>query len=150
MSQKTATTAAMPPKPLQFIVNHVILPPKLPDEGDNPQMSRDGEQHLVKLLSAQLEAYCRTIEQESLTSSTAWAINQAMLDRCAQLISTPSLDPEILVRVFKSLNETGELRQMLLHGFLLKAHRQTVGPSNPCQSPECCPYSTERREVRCL
>ena len=102
--------AALPPESLQFIVNHVILPPKLPDKADDPQLSRRDECHLVKLLSEQLETYCRTIERKSLTSYRAWAINQAMLDRCAQLISTASLDPEVIVRGFQSLNETGESR----------------------------------------
>ena len=99
---------------LQFIVNHVILPPKLPEKADDPQSSREDECHLIEFLSAQLKSYRRKIKRKSSTLCTAWAINQAMLDRCAKLISTPSLDTEVIVRTFTSLKESGELCEKLL------------------------------------
>lgn len=109
----------MPPESIQFIVNHVILPPKLPQEAEDPQLSRIAECHLVELLSTQLESYRRKIDHESSNLCTAWAIIQEMLKRCASLISTPSLDAKTIINAFASLKEIGECRDMVLNRFVL-------------------------------
>lgn len=112
--------AAMASESLQFIVNHVILPPKLPQEAENPHISRTAECHLVGLLSTQLASYRRKIDLKSSSLCAAWAINQAMLNRCESLISTPSLDAETVVRAFASLDETGEWRDVVPNRLVLK------------------------------
>ena len=113
--------AAMAPESLQFIVNHVILPPRLPQEAENPQISRTAECHLVDLLSTQLDSYRRKIDLKSSSLCAEWAINQAMLRRCASLISTPSLDAETVVRAFASLDETGKWRDEVPNRLVLKS-----------------------------
>ena len=119
--------ATMPPKSLEFIINHVVLPPKLPQEAEDSQLSRIAERDLVELFSTQLKSYCLKIDRESLDLCAAWAINQAMLNRCASLIATPSLDAETILRAFAGLDATGEWRGMVPYRFVLR--RLTDKPS---------------------
>ncbi len=112
--------AAMAPESIQFIVNHVILPPKLPQEAEDPQISQISERHLVGLLSTQVKNYRREINLKSSSLCAAWAINQAMLHRCASLISTPSLDAATVVRAFASLDETGKWRDVVPNRLVLR------------------------------
>ena len=112
---------------LEYIVHHVILPPKLPAGAEHSQLSRKAERHLVKILLTQLESYCLTIDPASSDLCEAWAINQTMLDRCNSLISTPSLDSETIQLAFASMEQSGEWHDTKLHRFLL--NRPTDKPS---------------------
>ena len=137
--------AAMAPESLQFIVNHVILPPKLPQEAENPHISRTAECHLVDLLSTQLKSYRREIDLKSSSLCAAWAINQAMLHRCASLISTPSLDAETVVRAFASLDETGEWRDVVPNRLVLKNSQKNLRSSQYTSEPRM-PSSSYAKE----
>ena len=107
--------AARAPESLEYIINHVVLPPKLPQIAEDLQLARTAERDLVKLLSTQLKSYCRHIDHDSSNLCAAWATNQAMLDRYASLISTPSLDAEMIMRAFADLDALGMYRDTVPH-----------------------------------
>ena len=111
--------AAREPESLEYIVNHIILPPKLPQIAEHPDVFRTVERDIVQLLSTQLKSYCCKIVGESSNAYTAWAINQAMLDCCAILISTPSLDLEMVTRAFASLDGSGKYYDTMPHMHVL-------------------------------
>lgn len=106
--------ALYPPESLDFIINHVILPPKLPQEADDPQTSRAAEQHLLQLLSLTTDSYCHQYQQDTHgTSSTfteTWRVIKTMLSRCATVISAHNLSTELLTGLFAQLVGEGMLQ----------------------------------------
>lgn len=92
---------------LEYIVNHVILPPKLPHEAENPQASRAAEQHLLRLLSSKIESYCRQCQRgthgTTSASSKAWGVLKTTLLRCATVTSAPNLSAELITSLFAKL-----------------------------------------------
>ena len=103
--------AGRPAESLDFIINHVILPPKLPQEADDSKTSQTAERHLLRLLSSEASFY-RLRNQESARGSTpefreAWRVTEMMLSRCATVISAKYLSPELLERLFSDLTVQG-------------------------------------------
>ena len=99
--------AAIPPDSLEFIINHVFLPPKLPQEAEHPQTSRTAEQHLIRLLSSQADSYCRQCQQDARGATSAldeaWGVIKTMLLRCATVVSAQNLSTELLTSLFAKL-----------------------------------------------
>lgn len=99
--------ALHPPEYLEFIINHVMLPPKLPQEADDPQISRLAEQHLLRLLSSQVDSYSGHYQQDTHGATSAfneaWGIIKAMLLRCATVVSAQNLSTKLLTRLFAEL-----------------------------------------------
>lgn len=97
---------------LEFIINHVILPPKLPQEADDPKVSRAAEQQLLRLLSSKLATYSLLYQQGNHSSAATFGqacrIVQTMLLRCARVVSAENLSTELLTRLFDELIVEGE------------------------------------------
>lgn len=98
----------MPLESLQFILNHVVLPPRLPQEAEDPEVSRAAERCLISLLSTQLKTYQAQMGRRSSSIHAVWTSIAVMLVRCALLMSSSALDTDPLVRAFESLDTTGE------------------------------------------
>lgn len=98
-------------KSLDFIINHVILPPKLPQEADDSDASRAAEQDLLRLLSTEIDPYCRQTLQDPHSTrpafSVVWPVIKRMLSHCATVISAKYLSPELLTRLFLQLQVGG-------------------------------------------
>lgn len=96
---------------LDFIVNHVILPPKLPQEADDSNASRAAEQDLLRLLSTEADFHCRQTLQDPRSTrpalSVVWPVVKRMLSRCATVISAQYLSPKLLTRLFLQLQVEG-------------------------------------------
>lgn len=90
---------------LEFIINHVVLPPKLPQKADDPQTSRAAEPDLLQLLSSTIDSYCRDLPEG--TASTPWDLIKTMLSRCSAVVSAQSLSTEILMHLFAELKPEG-------------------------------------------
>ena len=138
----------MSPESLDFIVNHVVLPPHLPQQAEDAQVSRAAERDLIGLLSAQLETYRPRVDHQSSSIHAAWAAIDMMLNRCALLMSSHDLDAGLLIRAFRGLAPTGEscdfpLRASELTGTL----SQPFSPPNLSQSPKRGAYPAQRRGV---
>ena len=96
---------------LEFIVNHVILPPKLPQEADGSNISHAAKQDLLRLLSSEADLYRLQIQQNTngntSAMSEAWGVIKTMLLRCATMVSAQHLSPELLARLFSELTVEG-------------------------------------------
>ena len=99
---------ALSPDILKFIVNHVVLPPQLPQKAEDSQLTRDAERGLIGLLSTQLEEFRRQVCHRPSKVFEAWASIEVMLGHCALLISSHALAADVLVRAFQSLHTAGE------------------------------------------
>ena len=99
--------ALYPPECLDFIINHVVLPPKLPQEADDPQTSRAAEQYLLRLLSSKIDSYCHQHQRDTHGTKSAinevWGVIKTMLLRCATVVSAHNLSTELLTRLFAKL-----------------------------------------------
>lgn len=103
--------AGYPPESLDFIINHVILPPKLPQEADAPNISHAAKQRLLRLLSSEVHFHHLQIKQNTNGNASeilqAWAVIKSMLLHCATLVSAEYLSPELLARLFSELTVKG-------------------------------------------
>ena len=110
--------AAITKKSLEFIVNHVVLPPQLPQKIEDARISRAAERSLIDLLSTQRKGYCQVDRQSSNIHKT-WASIEMMLDQCTLLISSDALTADLLVRAFQRLDAAGESCDLALKDFEL-------------------------------
>lgn len=103
--------ALYPAESLEFIINHVILPPRLPQEADNSKTSRAAGQHLLGLLSSKLDAYWRQYRRDNYGPLSAFNnagdVIKTMLLRCATVVSTDTLSADVLTRLFVELRVKG-------------------------------------------
>ena len=99
---------------LQFIINHVVLPPKLPLRAEEPSISRAAERDLIDLVLKQVQLYrCRNA-YDIFSLDRAWAVIEAMLIRLRDLTATSSLSAETLVQTFDSLQLSGESMRLII------------------------------------
>lgn len=103
--------ARYPAESLDFIINHVILPPKLPQAGDDSNISHAAKQHLLRLLRSEADLYYLQIQQSTNSNASAireaWGVVKTMLLRCATVVSAQYLSTELLVRLFSELAVDG-------------------------------------------
>ena len=110
--------AATTEESLEFIVHHVILPPQLPQEEEDAQISRAAERRLIKLLSTQLKDYCQ-VDRQSWSIHAIWTSIEMMLHQCALLMSSDALTADLLVHAFRRLDTAGESCDLALRVFEL-------------------------------
>ena len=140
--------AAISPESLGFIVNHVVLPPHLPQKAEDAQVSRAAERDLIGLLSTQLMSYSPQVDHRSASIQAAWAGIHMMLNRCALLISSHDLDADLILRAFRGLETTGESCDVTLRASeLTGALSQPFSASSLSQSSKRGAYPAQRREV---
>ena len=103
--------ASYPAGSLDFIINHVILPPKLPQKADDSKISHTAKQHLVRLLSSEADSYRLQIQQNTNGNASAiieaWTVIKTMLLHCATVVSAQYLSTELLTRLFSKLRAEG-------------------------------------------
>ena len=94
---------------LDYIVNHVLLPPKLPQEGETPELVRNAEQDLLCLLRSSLERYRGDAQPNGFDPEIdrLWGIVARMLLKCSKLSSTQALSPRTLCTMFSQLKDSG-------------------------------------------
>ena len=109
--------AGYPQESLDFIINHVILPPRLPQEADAEITSHAAKQRLLRLLSEEVHFYHLQIKQNTNGNASeileAWAVIKSMLLRCTTLVSAEYLSTELLARLFSELT----VKSIFLLGF---------------------------------
>ena len=91
---------------LQYIINHVILPPRLPQEADVQTVSRHAEQELLRLVVDQVNAYDA---KSSSGTCEQWGVIEKMLEQWVTLKSTDLMSSHTLEKGFAEMRETGEL-----------------------------------------
>lgn len=100
--------AALSPACLRYIIDHVVLPPQLPQSAEAGDIARAYDFKLVGLLSDQAKAYRQHNANASSQSTKCWQIIEKMLNRFKHLISTPCLSEETLVQALRALQPSGE------------------------------------------
>ena len=140
--------AGCPAESLDFIINHVILPPKLPQEADDSNVSHAAKQHLLRLLSSEADFYRLQIQQHTNGNASAiieaWAVIQTMLLRCATVVSAQYLSTELLVRLFSELKIEGMSRHKVLNFCCLaRSSNQHRCSSGTDQCSECRAHCAE-------
>ena len=142
---------AMPPESLEFIVNHVILPPRLPQKAEDALVSRAAERSLISLLSTHLGTYRAYVNDRSSRVHAVWPSIKAILDRCALLMSSYALTTDLLVCAFQSLDTDGKSYNLPPGASKLTvALSQPLNPSDIYQSSECGAYPAQKRGHGCL
>ena len=140
--------AGGPAESLDFIINHVILPPKLPQKEDDSNISHAAKQYLLRLLSSEADLYRLQIQQHSNGNASAiieaWTVIKTMLLRCATVVSAQYLSTELLARLFSELKVEGMSQLELLNFCCLTCssdqHRCSSGTG---QCSECRAHCAE-------
>lgn len=108
------TEPAISSQSLDFIINHVALPPKLPQESEDRQLTHLAEQDLLRLVSSQVEAFRLQhlqTDAQSANVCNVWASIRTMTTRLALLNSPQTLSVKELTKCFINLRESGECFQ---------------------------------------
>lgn len=98
--------APLPKESIEYLINHVVLPPRLPQKAESPTVSRKGEQDLLRLVLGQVRAYSI---KSSPDLGELWRIAEEMLIQWITLNVTEKLSSEALNKVFGSMRPTGKL-----------------------------------------
>lgn len=91
---------------LQYIINHVVLPPRLPQSQELPHITEDAENHLVHLTLDCVEdisSHCAPQHKQS------WISVQKMLSRMTELKVGPRLPAELTIRHIKTMRQGDSL-----------------------------------------
>ena len=100
--------AALSSSSCRYIINHVVLPPKLPQSAADDDLAHDGESCLIQLLSTRVQAYLRENVQSPVQVTQSWKSVQTMLKRLDSLISTRPLSINRIIYHFRHLGINGE------------------------------------------
>ncbi len=143
--------AVLRPDILKFIVNHVVLPPQLPQEAEDSQITRAAERGLISLLSTQLEEFRRQSGHRTSNVFAVWASIEVMLGHCALLISSHALAADVLVRAFQSLHTAGESCDLARGMFeLTSTLSQPFNHPHLSKSSKCSADPARKRQIRYL
>lgn len=100
---------------LEYAINHIFLPPKLPQEDDSADMKlqRALLQHIAKCA----KSFCEGLERDNagIEVQDCWKLVYRTLKHFAALHSTPNLSRETLEEVISGMQVHGE---SILHEFI--------------------------------
>lgn len=102
--------AAIPLASLEYMVNHVVLPPKLPQKAEDSDISHRAERDLIDLLVTQVQVYRRQRARDSPNLDGSWAIIERALARYGQSLSNLPLSTKMLIDHFDLLKLSGKNR----------------------------------------
>ena len=95
---------------LEYIINHVILPPQLPQEAESKCLADPAETELLTLLCNLLDEYLRErqkYEGPSIEVYNVWTIIHTMLC-CPSLRPVETFSPQSLVKCLKTVEKSGQ------------------------------------------
>ena len=86
---------------LEFVVNHILLPPRLPSSRESDSVTREGHKLLIKLLEEQAAQWSRGPGQD------AWTIISRMLSRVKTPITDSKLSSDLVRSAFRRMKDHG-------------------------------------------
>ena len=89
---------------LEYIINHVVLPPKLPTEAEPSNTAEEAEQYLFRLLLTSVQDYRQHVAQDQRAS---WDTIEKMLHRWNTLNAATTLPTELFVNFLSGLSQQG-------------------------------------------
>ena len=102
---------SIPAENLQYYIDHVFLPPKLPQEAEGCEHARSAEQGLLCLLHDFTKTFQRSqINEES--SAAAWKTIERMVEWWIRLDSTPSITNSALLKALAEIRHIGMPTQL--------------------------------------
>lgn len=100
--------ASLSVESIQYLINHVVLPPRLPPKAESPTVSRKAEQDLLRLILGQIRAY----GMKSLPHlGVQLRVVDEMLVQSITLNLTEKLSSEALIKVFGSMRASSKSRR---------------------------------------
>ena len=88
---------SIPSENLQYYIDHVFLPPKLPQEAEDCEHARSAEQGLLRLLHDFTQSFQRSQINGEL-STAPWKTIERMVECWTELNSTPSITNSALLK----------------------------------------------------
>lgn len=91
---------------LAFILNHVILPPRLPQEAEKDELTSNAEKLLLELVHSEVQSFRQRCAQDS---KDAWSTIEKML--AAWIATNPhqALSTDVLKQAFTAMRHGGKL-----------------------------------------
>ena len=97
---------SIPAEDLQYYIDHIFLPPKLPQQAEDCEQARSAEQGLLRLLHDSTISFQNS--QTSVESSTgAWETIERMMGCWITLDSTPILAKSALLTALADIKYIG-------------------------------------------
>lgn len=87
---------------IEYLVNHVVLPPRLPHSKEDDETIRGGEKALVDMLIDQVKCFTRLPGSEN-----EWQIIQSMLHNVRKLCSVTKPSSDTISGALKILRDGG-------------------------------------------
>lgn len=110
---------------LQYMINHVVLPPKLPDR---PELEDFVEATEKTLLNELLSVLRRFVQKCTPEVKPAWITVQRMLSRCANAKILNDLSEKLLTEAISDMSPGGKLKHCFPCSSWLKSIRQFARP----------------------
>ena len=97
---------SIPTEDLQYYIDHVFLPSKLPQEAEDSEHVRSAEQGLLRLLYDSSKSFQRSQTSAECSTGT-WKTIERMLECWTKLDSTPSITRLALYTALANINHIG-------------------------------------------
>ena len=97
--------------PLTYIINHVVLPPKLPQAQESLEGTRSGEQDLLSMIVEVSSEF--TAKHADLAKREIWKTVTQMLRTLQEVEANDVLQADKLVATFQAMNVLGSFDQPL-------------------------------------
>ncbi|KAL9602747.1 MAG: hypothetical protein Q9219_001590 [cf. Caloplaca sp. 3 TL-2023] len=109
---------------LEFLINHVVLPPKLPQEAESEQLTAKAEEFLLKLVSSEVKSFRQQAEPAFHHS---WLIIEKMLRSWGSIKPHGPLSATILEKTVLAL-EDGDVLPLKIRaqnaGIIIRQHSE--------------------------
>ena len=97
----------VPAEDLQYYIDHIFLPPKLPQEAEDCGHARSAEQGLLRLLLHELTTSFQRPQTSTECSIDAWNTIERMLKCWTVFDSTPSITKSALLTALADIRQIG-------------------------------------------
>lgn len=97
---------------LHWILNHVVLPSKLPQVAEERPVSHPAECDLVRILESVVSTYRRHGATELSDSCKTWAVVENMFDSCSRVIASPSFSVDTLRPILQGMKVSRKLASL--------------------------------------
>ena len=129
-------------EPLNFVVNHVVLPPQLPDSRESENIARQGHNLLVDILENQVKEFSQRIGQQG-----PWRVIERTLQRIKVPVSDPELSVDLVKGAFQRLKSDGRLQEGLVSQLANVEYRCYDNPASKAECSHSLQYA--ERPGRC-
>lgn len=97
--------SALPAETGEFIFNHIVFPPKLPQQEDGASSAMAGNQELLKLVSDEAVGFAEALNQSNVVSDCQKIVH--MLESLQKIEAETDSVEQILSNEFEDLSENG-------------------------------------------